>query len=103
MSLGREEVQLLVPQLSKLKILSLVLGEVDADTCSVDMSSIRADDVEDIQQEYHRKCLLLKIDVLGMITARVDYAPVFQQIQNLDALNYLSEAMGECVLLAVMR
>ena len=99
--IGREEVELVVPQFNKLKILDQILGEVGTEGYSVDTKrrmgeiNIGTNGVESLQWEYLRKCLLIKINTLGMIRTSLDFTDVLQQIKNLSALNYLGDAMGE--------
>jgi hypothetical protein len=128
--LGQEEVELIIPKFTKLKILSHILQEVRLvhvvqdimimpppsigqqqadggyDDGSPESSSssgncnnnilegIADDDIASIQLQYHRKRLLLRVDILGKIRSSLDYAPVFQLMNNFLVLSYLQGVIG---------
>jgi hypothetical protein len=87
---SKEEVELVVPQLHKLPVLDQILREGGWKEI-VHPNSI----MDELQLEYHRKCLLIKIDVLGMIRTEVDYSGILQHIQNLASLEMLNNEMGK--------
>ena len=57
---------------------------------------ISPDVIEEIQLDYVWKCLLIKLDVLGMVrTSLDDYSKVLKHIHNIESLDLLSNDMGK--------
>lgn len=103
-AIGKEEVKLIVPKYNKLKHLSQILRSEASNSWGVPSNgqydqnlqdNVRDNDIETIILEFHRKCLLIKIDIFGRIRSAIDYTPVFTLLQNLSSLNSLDEIIGK--------
>jgi hypothetical protein len=92
---GKEKIELVVPMFPKLRILNQIFQE-EASKGYAEQYKIRPDVMEEIQLDYHKKCLLIKLDVLGMMrTSLDDYSKVLKHIHNLQSLDLLSNDMGK--------
>ena len=89
--LSREEVQLVIPKYRKLSILGQ--GVEEFDIWIEDKGELGLSTISNLQTEYYRKCLLLKIDLLGKIQTTNDYSSVFLALGNLSALGEMEDIL----------
>jgi energy-coupling factor transporter ATP-binding protein EcfA2 len=103
--LGKEEVQLILPQYNKLKLLNQILQEIKTIFCldsyedhsshKTLLDTILPDDILMINLEFYRKCLFIKIDLVGEMAFAHDYSLAFEQFQNLSAISCLDGIIGK--------
>jgi hypothetical protein len=108
--LGKEEVQLILPQYNKLKLLNQILQEIKTIFCldssealsrhKTLLDTILDDDISKIILEFYRKCLFMKIDLVGEMAFAHDYSLAFEQFQNLSAITCLNGIIGKQNLLS---
>lgn len=99
MPIGREEVLLVIPKISKLKFIGECLRVYCVEEGSFGLSEATesqgtTDDFFNLQVQFHRKRLLLKMFVLGQINTALDYITVFIALENLSVLSLLEDAIG---------
>lgn len=103
-NISNEEVQQIIPDYHKLKFLIQVLQEVingnwinslQEESHKKFIENFDLDDLLNINLEFHKKCLLMKIDILGKFSSSLDYSPIFQQLQSLQAIESLGEIIGK--------